>query len=108
MAWLDTAKKFRGLHIREVEVAALATALLWEEVAKQNLLDAEMSAMRDACYEEFHANVIKEYGPVEGGIRIVKLLCLSKDITILTSLYAELFLMSSIFGPDNVGTEATT
>lgn len=78
--------KMRRLQIREVEIAALAGVILWNEVAlTSNFAGADK--LRDRIYSELHSNIILTYGVSETGARMGSLLCLLNDLNVSLLLY---------------------
>ncbi|CAD5228658.1 unnamed protein product [Bursaphelenchus okinawaensis] len=90
--------KMKRLQVREVEIAALAGVLLWNEVGLATSYEGS-EKIRDRIYSELHSNIIITYGVNETGARMGALLCLLNDVQVLHKQAAESSIISKMFNP---------
>ncbi|KAH7684482.1 hypothetical protein AAVH_41010, partial [Aphelenchoides avenae] len=69
------------LRIREIEMAALAGVLLWENLERMRLITPKGAQLRNQMYTAFHNDVVAYYGSANGVVRVVRILGLVEDLT---------------------------
>ncbi|KAH7708141.1 hypothetical protein AAVH_24600 [Aphelenchoides avenae] len=92
-----SVNKLSRLQVREFELAALAGILLWEHLDRMGLVTPVGEEIRSQTYADFHNEVLSKYGPIQGPVRIVKLLSFVEDVSETVASYRELELMGRIF-----------
>ncbi|KAI6181830.1 Nuclear receptor domain-containing protein [Aphelenchoides besseyi] len=95
---LHLTNKMRKLAVREIEVAAMAGIMLWNEVAIACNYD-NTDKIRDRIYSELHSNIIITYGVNETGARMGSLLCLLHDLNMIAKQISESVIIGKIFNP---------
>jgi hypothetical protein len=93
--------KMQRLGVRDIEVAALAGIILWNEVALASSFDTT-DKIRDRIYAELHNNMILTYGVAGTGSRLGSLLCLMHDLNILAKEISESVTIGKIFNPHTI------
>jgi len=89
--------KMRQMSIRDVEVAALAGVILWNEVGHLNVEDTDK--IRNQIYSEIHNNMILTYGVSGTGARLGSLLALLHDFNLVEKELSESVIIGKIFNP---------
>jgi len=73
-------QKMHELSVRDVEVAALAGVILWNEAALLSVENTEQ--MRSQIFQELHHNLLASYGLGAVGSRFGSLLGLIQDLNV--------------------------
>uniref|UniRef100_A0A915D2T3 NR LBD domain-containing protein n=1 Tax=Ditylenchus dipsaci TaxID=166011 RepID=A0A915D2T3_9BILA len=89
--------KMRQMAIRDIEVAALAGIILWNEVGNLNVEDTDK--IRNQIYTEIHNNMILTYGVSGTGARLGSLLGLLHDVDVIQKEISESITIGKIFNP---------
>ncbi|KAL7071008.1 hypothetical protein ACQ4LE_009735 [Meloidogyne hapla] len=94
---MQTVDRMKEMAIRDIEVAALAAIILWNELA---YLDVHDSNVRETIYSELHNNLILNYGIAATGIRLGLLLDLIHDFNLIEREIRESCIINKFFNPD--------
>ncbi|CAK5015385.1 unnamed protein product [Meloidogyne enterolobii] len=94
---MQTVEKMKEMAIRDVEVAAIAAIILWNELA---YLDVQDSNTREIIYSELHNNLILNYGIAATGIRLGLLMDLIHDFNLIEREIRESCIINKFFNPD--------
>nr|CAD2191067.1 unnamed protein product [Meloidogyne enterolobii] len=94
---MQTVEKMKEMAIRDVEVAAIAAIILWNELA---YLDVQDSNTREIIYSELHNNLILNYGIAATGLRLGLLMDLIHDLNLIEREIRESCIINKFFNPD--------
>uniref|UniRef100_A0A915P2X2 Nuclear receptor n=1 Tax=Meloidogyne floridensis TaxID=298350 RepID=A0A915P2X2_9BILA len=94
---MQTVEKMKEMATRDVEVAAIAAIILWNELA---YLDVQDSNTREIIYSELHNNLILNYGIAATGLRLGLLMDLIHDLNLIEREIRESCIINKFFNPD--------
>ncbi|KAF7635253.1 hypothetical protein Mgra_00005369 [Meloidogyne graminicola] len=95
--FMQTVDRMKEMDIRDVEVAALAGIIFWNELA---YLDVNDDNIRESIYSGLHNNLILNYGIATTGIRLGLLLDLIHDFNLIEREIRESCIINKFFNPD--------
>uniref|UniRef100_A0A183BQE3 Nuclear receptor domain-containing protein n=1 Tax=Globodera pallida TaxID=36090 RepID=A0A183BQE3_GLOPA len=94
----DVVNKMHDMAVRDVEVAALAAIILWNELAYMNVEGTDR--VRSAIFAELHSNMILTYGIANTGIRLGSLMDLIHDMNVIEKEIRESVIIGNFFNPN--------
>ncbi|KAH7720966.1 hypothetical protein AAVH_11604 [Aphelenchoides avenae] len=101
-------EKFRRLRLTQLEVAALAGVICWNEIESRCQMTPELEHHRDQMLAELHAHLTATYGTVNGGIRLARVVSLCHDVGAFYSALTDLATIMRVFGGETMEDVAET
>ncbi|KAL3080764.1 hypothetical protein niasHS_005351 [Heterodera schachtii] len=89
------AVKMRDMGVRDVEIAAVAAIILWNELSYMRVDGTHR--VRSAIFAELHNNMILTYGIANTGIRLGSLMDLIHDMDLVEKEISESVIISKFF-----------
>lgn len=80
-------RKFKRLQIRSLDSAALICVALWADAEKMGIENDEIDEFKAQVMAEWLQNLQIEYGEVEAGLRMAKMLCFLMDLDVSSFNY---------------------
>lgn len=93
----QVVNRMSELAIRDMEVAAMAAIILWNELAYMNVEDAKT---RETIYGELHNNMVLTYGIASTGVRLGAIIDMIHDFNLIEKDIRESVIINKIFNPN--------